>query len=134
MPQCRLCQSDKAERLWPVRDNNPAYQVFLCQNCEARLVSPQPTDSFLRELYSKSYYDTWGLQEDAGSVREMKLSTFDLRLDLIKRYTQSGRILDVGCATGFFLEAARAAGFTPFGVELSDYSSKIAKGKFGEDA
>jgi 2-polyprenyl-3-methyl-5-hydroxy-6-metoxy-1,4-benzoquinol methylase len=64
----------------------------------------------------------------------MKLSTFYLRLDLIRKYKKVGKVLDVGCATGYFLEAARTAGFTPYGVEFSPYSSQIAKDKFGDEA
>ena len=45
-----------------------------------------------------------------------------------------GRILDVGCATGYFLEAAKNNGFQPFGVELSAYSAQLAQSKFGEAA
>jgi 2-polyprenyl-3-methyl-5-hydroxy-6-metoxy-1,4-benzoquinol methylase len=133
MPHCRLCQSENVEYLFDVRDT-PEYRVYLCKECAAEYLSPQPTEAVLRDLYSKSYYDAWGIEEDSGSVRDMKLSTFELRLDLIKRYKNKGKILDVGCATGFFLEGARDAGFMPFGVEFSDYSSKIAKEKFGEDA
>jgi SAM-dependent methyltransferase len=133
MPQCPVCRSDEAEPLWAVR-GSPDYRVALCRSCEARFLEPQPTEAHLRGLYSKSYYDAWGSLENSGSIRDMKLSTFNLRLDLIKKYKQRGNVLDVGCATGFFLEAARTAGFTPFGVELSDYSSKIAKRKFGEEA
>jgi SAM-dependent methyltransferase len=133
MPQCRVCRSDEAKLLWEVR-GSPDYRVYLCPSCEARSLSPQPTESHLRELYSKGYYDAWGYREDSGPLRDMKLSTFRLRLEVIKKYKPRGTVLDVGCATGFFLEAAREAGFTPFGVEFSDYSSKIAKAKFGEDA
>ena len=133
MLQCHVCQSDKVDCLWPVRDN-PEYLVYSCQECGVKFLLPQPTDAFLRDLYSKSYYDAWGIEEYSGSVRDMKLSTFDLRLNLIKKYKKQGNILDVGCATGFFLEGASAAGFTPFGVEISDYSFNIAKEKFGEEA
>jgi 2-polyprenyl-3-methyl-5-hydroxy-6-metoxy-1,4-benzoquinol methylase len=133
MPQCPLCHSEKAKPLWPV-PGCADFQVELCPECGARFLSPQPSDAFLRQLYSQSYYDAWGMQEDTGSVRDMKLSTFAHRLALIKRYKTGGSILDVGCATGFFLEAARSDGFTPFGVEFSPYSSALARGKFGAAA
>ena len=41
-------------------------------------------------------------------------------------------ILDVGTASGFFLEVARERGFDPFGVELSTYAANLAKTKFGD--
>lgn len=51
------------------------------------------------------------------------------RLDLIRRYKSAGKLLEVGCARGDFLAAARA-GFEVFGVEpnpdLAADSSRIA--------
>ncbi|GFO56662.1 hypothetical protein GMSM_36690 [Geomonas sp. Red276] len=131
--RCPLCLTGDPQEMWPVRDN-PDYRVERCGHCGGRFLFPQPTDEFLRELYSRSYYDAWGLQEEDGRVREMKIATFGLRLELIKRYQRQGKVLDVGCATGFFLEEAARQGFTPFGVEFSPYSSRIAAEKFGEQA
>lgn len=133
MPKCPLCLCLETKLLWAVRAS-PDYGVYGCPSCEARHLSPQPTETQLRELYSRRYYDAWGYREDTGPVRDMKLSTFRLRLKLIRNYQLRGNVLDVGCATGFFLEGAREAGFTPFGVEFSDYSAKIAKAKFGEES
>ncbi|KLI40739.1 methyltransferase, partial [Brachyspira hyodysenteriae] len=44
-----------------------------------------------------------------------------------------GNILDIGCSTGILLEEAKKLGFEPYGLELSEYSSSIAKQKFGND-
>lgn len=134
MPGCPLCEKPDAAYLWPVRESTD-FAVFSCPRCQGRFLAPQPTDVFLKDIYSQSYYDAWGLQEDGGAVKKMKISTFDIRLDLLEKWSKNkGAILDVGCATGFFLEAARDRGFTPFGVEFCPYSAKIAKEKFGNDA
>jgi 2-polyprenyl-3-methyl-5-hydroxy-6-metoxy-1,4-benzoquinol methylase len=43
------------------------------------------------------------------------------------------KILDIGCATGYFLEVAQTEGFDPYGIEFSEYSAGIAKKKFGDE-
>jgi SAM-dependent methyltransferase len=48
---------------------------------------------------------------------------------VIYRLVQSGRLLDVGCATGDLLEAARDRQYLAEGLELSEWSSQIAAGK-----
>jgi SAM-dependent methyltransferase len=48
---------------------------------------------------------------------------------LIQKFKPSGRFLDVGCATGAMLVAAKDSGFETEGLELSDWSSKLAMGK-----
>jgi len=52
-------------------------------------------------------------------------------MHLIKQYRSTGKVLDIGCATGYFLEVAEEEGFEPFGVEYSAYAAEIAQNKFG---
>jgi 2-polyprenyl-3-methyl-5-hydroxy-6-metoxy-1,4-benzoquinol methylase len=64
----------------------------------------------------------------------MKTATFNDKLAAIERFkTGKGRILDIGCATGYFLDAARERGWDVYGVDLSEYSSGIARSKLGDD-
>lgn len=109
--------------------------VYRCLNCGVHFRYPQLTDGELHELYGETYYKSWGMAGRTGNeaVKRMKTATFELRLDLIAEYKRSGNILDVGCATGYFLEAAKKRGFQAYGVEISDYSSAIAKSNFGEE-
>jgi 2-polyprenyl-3-methyl-5-hydroxy-6-metoxy-1,4-benzoquinol methylase len=91
----------------------------------------------------------------------MKRATFRLRLALIRRFLRPDvvaqplthqqpelpadpkkktgapaqpRILDVGCATGYFLELAKEEGFQPYGVEYSAYAAARARLRVGEEA
>jgi 2-polyprenyl-3-methyl-5-hydroxy-6-metoxy-1,4-benzoquinol methylase len=47
----------------------------------------------------------------------------------IRKYKLNGRMLDIGCATGEFLEVARTYGYEVEGLELSRWSSLLAKKK-----
>jgi 2-polyprenyl-3-methyl-5-hydroxy-6-metoxy-1,4-benzoquinol methylase len=48
-------------------------------------------------------------------------------VDMVEEYSPVGNILDVGCATGEFLVAARKNGWEAKGVEYSVYSSGRAR-------
>lgn len=133
MTQCTNCSSPQVASLWLVRDSAD-YRLYFCQSCNVRFIAPQPSDEFLGSLYTKTYYDAWGYEENSQNVRAMKMATFMLRLRQIKRFKLEGKVLDVGCATGFFLEAAQKEGFEPYGVEFSMFSSSVAKKKFGDEA
>jgi 2-polyprenyl-3-methyl-5-hydroxy-6-metoxy-1,4-benzoquinol methylase len=122
-----------------------------------QFLSPQLSDAELGRLYSENYYAAWGIKGNAENetTRQMKMATFQLRLDTIRRFLRrpagmtisadpgrqpgpsasvaTSKILDVGCATGYFLELAQQQGFIPYGVEFSPYSAGIAKKKFGDD-
>ena len=49
----------------------------------------------------------------------------------MKKYSKGGSILDVGCATGFFLELARQEGWETKGVEASEFACEYAREKLG---
>lgn len=138
--------------------------VYRCRDCSVKFLSPQPDEAQLKKLYSENYYAAWGISghQDNESTRSMKRATFRLRLALIRRFLQPytdlrlltsaspdrysrtladaaspdrrPHILDVGCATGYFLELAEEEGFKPYGVEFSAYAAARARLRFGPDA
>jgi len=61
---------------------------------------------------------------------EERVINADRLLQLVPR---GGRLLEIGCAVGFLLVAARERGFDPVGVEMSEWASGIARSKFGLD-
>jgi len=127
---CGICKSDNASILYRKKD----YSIAHCHSCGVRFTVPQPAYTELRQLYSKAYYRPWNLEQEAA-VKKIKMETFEKRLREIQVWEGSGchgRILDVGCATGFFLEKAQSLGFEPYGIELSEFSFEKARSKFGD--
>lgn len=55
---------------------------------------------------------------------------FGKKLDLIKKYLHNGKILDVGCALGFFMEEALKQGFDPYGIDVSEYAVSYSSKHF----
>jgi len=128
---CSICQSTQVEIKFNLTKE---HQVLCCLNCGVEFLFPQLNDEELKKLYSENYYQAWGIKgtEENDVTKEMKIATFQLRLNLIRQFVTTGKILDVGCATGYFLEAAKTNGFDPYGVEFSEYSATIAKKKLGD--
>ncbi len=78
------------------------------------------------ELYYQEGYFTGQRRSsfrDYDAERPEKLLDFRRKYALLKRHGGPGKLLDVGCATGFSLEAAAAEGFDPAGVELSRWAA-----------
>ena len=51
----------------------------------------------------------------------------------LEEFVAGRRLLDVGCAHGFYLEAARDRGWTVRGLELSEYAAGYARRELGLD-
>jgi hypothetical protein len=73
-------------------------------------------------------YDTDA--EDPIYVQQQgqRLATAKKVLETIRRYKPSGKLLDIGCATGDFLSAASAY-YASEGLELSSWASSAARQK-----
>lgn len=127
---CKLCGSSEAHHQFNLTEK---LGIFSCKKCQVLFMEPQLSDEEITLLYSEEYYKSWGISGTSENEvsKQMKIDTFLLRLKEIQKYVKKGKVLDVGCATGFFLEAAKKLGYEPFGIELSEYSSSLAKNKFG---
>lgn len=86
---------------------------------------PPPVSAMV--AYAEEEYST-GLYKDYARAADLKYATFERRIQLIHRLgVRSGRLLDVGCACGFFLEAAVAYGFDATGFEFSSEAIALAR-------
>jgi 2-polyprenyl-3-methyl-5-hydroxy-6-metoxy-1,4-benzoquinol methylase len=133
---CPVCTSPRTKVRFFLKDGGVVHR---CRHCTVEFLYPQPDEAQLKQLYSESYYAAWGLsgQLENESTRAMKTATFRLRLALIRRFLPGAtapRILDVGCATGYFLQLAVTEGFQPFGVEYSSYAAARARLALGAGA
>lgn len=128
---CPLCHSQEVKERYLVRQDS-IYRICQCHTCSLQFLHPQPSDQELRGLYTDDYYRAWGFDgQENHIVEQMKYKTFEHLLKVISKFKSNGRILDVGCATGFFLNIAEKFGFESFGIELSKFSGNLARNKFG---
>lgn len=120
---CPLCPDDVAKPI----DSPPGVPLFRA-GCGLVFQYPQPSMDELARLYSSAYFGGWG---DEEAVRSMKRTFFRSILSSLSANVKSGRVLDVGCASGYFLEEAREQGWDGWGVEYSPFAAGIAREKFG---
>ena len=127
---CNLCGSDDHVELYPdelsdrparvdydfSRETRLTYRIVRCRGCGLVFVNPMPD-------LSTAYEDT---------VDQVYLATLDQRrrtaewaVRRLRRHVGGGRLLDIGCATGTFLDAA-APWFATEGIELSRWAREIA--------
>jgi SAM-dependent methyltransferase len=123
---CPLCRETRRRWLF-VKDGFP---VVRCRGCRLVYVDAEITSSDLASRYGEDYY-RGGVFHDYVGQRDQRLASARSHCELLSRLQPSGRLLDVGCATGFFLEAASAR-WEVVGVELSAFAADYARGEFGQ--
>ena len=110
-------------------------RLVRCVNCGLIYVNPRPPFEELAPRYEGAYFNcpepTFGGYEDYEADREDILRTFRGRMRLIRPElaVPTPRVLDIGCATGIFLEVAREAGWRAEGLDISAYALERARQK-----
>lgn len=128
---CDLCGAKQPSLLFA----KDGYSIVQCQACTLVYVGEDPGAIDFASLYGEDYYQgscdrafANYLGEEAARRASARRRVWALRLLKWRR----GRLLDVGCAAGFFLvEASRFHEVQ--GVELSEFSSRYAREHFGLD-
>ena len=69
---------------------------------------------------------------DGNMTDPLRLSQFQSEKKYLQKFTgteliQSGKILDIGCSTGEFLESINWNIGGRYGIEISDYAKRIAE-------
>ncbi|MFZ2500426.1 MAG: class I SAM-dependent methyltransferase [Minisyncoccia bacterium] len=129
---CAFCEGNH-HRFFCRKDG---FSLYRCVGCGHGVVWPLPSD--VSEIYTKDYFT--GAKSGFGYVdydrdKEpmrtlLNQSIFQIESFLgVMHAPKKGKILDVGAATGFFLDIARERGWDVHGVEVSDFAASIARDK-----
>ena len=104
-------------------------RIARCEACRHGYVWPLPSLEFLDSIYENpTYYQ--GAAESIGfhdyqSLAPARNRMFARHLTRIEAVAGTGRILDIGCATGDFLKVARSRGWRVFGADPSAARAEV---------
>jgi 2-polyprenyl-3-methyl-5-hydroxy-6-metoxy-1,4-benzoquinol methylase len=130
--KCAVCGNDTYHSLRKAK----LAHLHRCAACGLVSVRKMPAAAELRAVYGEAYFRNARSEEsgyeDYEADRYCIVKTAGRRLDLIERYApERGRLLDVGCALGFFIETARRRGWEVDGVDVSEHATSYAREALG---
>jgi 2-polyprenyl-3-methyl-5-hydroxy-6-metoxy-1,4-benzoquinol methylase len=92
----------------------------------------------LKRIYTKEYYyspdsNVFGYSNYKKDVDLIVTTAIRRYAEIEKAAPVHGRLLDVGCAYGYYLDVARLHGWQAVGVELNEESAQEGRRQFGLD-
>jgi len=128
-PSCYLCGNTTCSRIHDAIRYNLSPRPFRCDQCGFVFLHPRMSPEEEKEFYEKIYrfhYET----ENARDLWKESLPEAKKRVLRFKElYTKDTRLLEIGCASGFFLSEVRKNVKTATGVELTKEYVKYAVGR-----
>ncbi len=121
---CIVCNGTARDPLVSVE----GWEVMCCRDCGLGILDPRPTAHSLSALYDDTYFTTRQAAPLQAAAVKKAIRGAGRMLRSLKRYKSGGRLLDIGCGAGYFLAAAREAGFDVRGVEPSSWGIDVARG------
>jgi SAM-dependent methyltransferase len=125
---CPLCGSSSHRRLF----EKQGFTFVRCEDCRLVFANPQVREDVVLEEYrTAETNDLWF--EVLTSERQLALDRekFGEVLDLLEPYRGAGRLLDVGCSIGLFLDLARDRGWDGVGIEFAPRALAYARDEYG---
>ncbi len=132
--QCPVCHSEQIENVLTAKDYTVSYETFTivkCNNCTHLFTNNVAGQDEIGKYYaSENYVSHSDTQE--GLVNKLyhliRKRTLASKKKLLQNETGmgKGRLLDIGCGTGAFLDTMRYAGWDITGLEPDETARKKA--------
>ncbi len=139
--RCKLCASNNYEIVYEGHASKesssknysitdlevkPSFQIAKCRHCNLIFALDDQDGQAITSSYIDMESDELYVQEERGR----RLAAAHL-LKTIQNYKKRGRLLDIGCATGFLVDEASKLGYDAQGLEPSHWAAKYAQNKLG---
>ncbi len=137
--KCPICSSEKMSLVFPVKDymiTKEEFNVVSCDQCGFKFTNPIPVESEIGKYYESDVYVSHsntkkGLKNFIYHL--VRNFTLQRKIDLVSRYANGKKLLDIGSGAGYFLNKAKETGFQTLGLEPSEEVREGSMKEFGLD-
>jgi SAM-dependent methyltransferase len=137
---CPMCGHHNERELFVGSDllhpTEEAFRLVDCLNCGHIFQNPRPTAAVIDRYYPENYIPFLRAIEDEPSPFKRLERSYGRHMRCGRVHRAAGKVgnlLDVGCATGIFLDGMRRLGWQVAGVEPSASAVAYARSRFGLD-
>jgi SAM-dependent methyltransferase len=139
---CNLCGSTEYTLLYHIPDlllgsEGELFTLVKCIQCGLVYQNPRPTQEEIGRYYPSDYEPYFHERNENWLMRKVKYYGIIKRcriINSIKANEKGGRLLDIGCSTGLFInELRQTRSWEVWGNDTSEYATKIAHEQFKLD-
>jgi SAM-dependent methyltransferase len=140
LPICENCDGDQFETIFSGSDKllgiPGEFDVIECMQCGLYQISPKLNTQQMENYYPEAYICYLEAIEDESNpwTRFNRFLGQNKRCrQVMRRAKSTGKILDIGCATGVFLNEMQKKGWKCYGIEPDQEAVAYARRRFGLD-
>ena len=137
--RCVICGNAEGKPLFQKASRDGTlFSLVKCGRCGTEYLSPRPTLDEIGAYYDESYfmkrtdrgYDNYFSEASRQEIeRVIRLNLRDLGFhNFEKKLSGEKRVLDIGCAAGYFLAFMHDRGWDTTGVDISQACVEFARG------
>jgi 2-polyprenyl-3-methyl-5-hydroxy-6-metoxy-1,4-benzoquinol methylase len=131
--KCPLCLSSNSQELSYGGHIyfSRSMPLLLCRDCGLKYIAQQLSPQEITSMYDNpDYFDAdYAGGAQSHYTENQKLNEMRARrvLQIVKKLKPHGKLLEIGCAGGHFLDFAKKQGYAPTGVEMSSQMAAHAR-------
>jgi len=140
--ECPVCRSKEVQPLLTVTDHTVSgetFDVWMCTTCTLRFTQDAPDEASIARYYKSEDYISH-TDSNKGIINQLykRVRQYTLgskaKLLVAQTATHSGRLLDIGCGTGAFLNRMLQNGWEAKGLEPDSQARQLARKLYGIEA
>ena len=137
LKNCPVCGSEILDPFISGKDyflTGEKFEIVKCRECGFRFTNPRPKAEELGKYYESAQYISHSDTRKglfAFVYQLVRKYTLGRKLALISKFLRNGEILDIGCATGQFLNYMSEHGWKATGIEPDDKTRDHAISQYG---
>ncbi len=131
---CPVCTGSASEKFLTLKDHSISGETFnisRCKTCGFKYTNPIPSEDTIGKYYQSKNYISHS-DTNKGLINKLyhlvRKQSLKSKLKLVNQSgAEKGTILDIGCGTGYFLQACKETGWKTEGMEPDPSARTLAE-------
>ncbi len=136
---CPVCAGTASDQIFSLKDHSISGELFhisRCKTCGFKYTNPVPSEETIGKYYQSENYISHS-DTNKGLINKLyhlvRKQSLKSKLKLVNQSgAAKGALLDIGCGTGYFLQACKENGWKTEGMEPDPSARALAEKNTGQ--